>query len=176
MKSKLARKGGRETLLSYSGDVSSASIDCLLELAEHKLNQHSVKTTTRRKVFRVLVEALQNLYHHVDSRIAGEPSSSVKLKLEKGKKGYQVHTTNTVKSSDVNKLKRGIDKFNAMSLTELKSYYRQRLSKGHFAPEETGAGLGFADIIRKSGEKISYSFKPVNQDYSYFSLRIKVLA
>ncbi len=176
MENTIVRKGGRETLLSYSGNVSDASISCLLELAEHKLSQQNDKPTTRKKVFRVLVETLQNLYHHVDARLPDETKSSICLTLKKSKREYQVQTTNAVRSSEVTALKKGIDEFNAMTLSELKQYYRQKLSNGHFTTDEAGAGLGFADIIRKSGEKISYSFKPVNQDYSYFSLRIKVLA
>ena len=176
MKNSIIRKGGRETLLSYSGNVSDASINSLLELAEHKLSQQNDKPTTRKKVFRVFVETLQNLYHHVDVRLPDKTKSSIRLSLKKNKKEYHVQTTNAVRSSEVTALKNGIDKFNAMTLSELKQYYRNKLSKGHFTNDESGAGLGFADIIRKSGEKISYSFKPVNQDYSYFSLRIKVLA
>ena len=176
MENTIVRKGGRETLLSYSGNVSDASINCLLELAEHKLSLQDDKPTTRKKVFRVLVETLQNLYHHVDVRLPDNTKSSVCLSLKKSKREYQVQTTNAVRSSEVTALKKGIDKFNAMTLSELRQYYRQKLSKGHFTTDEAGAGLGFVDIIRKSGEKISYSFKPLNQDYSYFSLRIKVLA
>jgi hypothetical protein len=62
-----------------------------------------------------------------------------------------------------------------MSLPELKQYYQTRLSEG-YASSSAGAGLGFVDIIRKSGKKISYTFKPVDQDYSYFSLLVEVSA
>ena len=64
---------------------------------------------------------------------------------------------------------------NAMTKTELKSYYREQLSQGQFS-HSGGAGLGFADILRKSREKITYSFESVNEDYSYFSLQVKILA
>lgn len=167
---------GRRTLLSYTGNVSDASIDCLLELAEHKLSEQSATRNTKKKVFRILVETLQNLYHHVDELIPNPQGSSSKFTLEKDQSEYQVHTTNTIRRSKVRALQQGIDRFNAMTLSELKRYYRNKLSQGHFHTDGKGAGLGFADIIRRSGEKISYSFKPVNKDYSYFSLQIKVLS
>jgi hypothetical protein len=176
MKKISAQEGGRETLLSYTGNASDISISCLLELAEYKLGQQPVALNTRKKVFRILVEALQNLYHHVDELVPSQQESAIKFTLEKDHSEYQVNTTNTIKSTKIMALKQGIDKFNAMTMSELKQYYRNRLSKGHFINDGTGAGLGFADIIRRSGEKISYSFKPVNKDYSYFSLQVKVLA
>ena len=159
-----------ETLLSYAGNVSNTSIDQLLELAEHKLEQQASALTTRKKVFNILVETLQNAYNHLDGV---ETDSAVNFKLEKDNFTYTVIAGNPVKNNKVAALKKIIDKFNSMSGTELKDYYRSRLSKGHYA-NNVGAGLGLVEIIRKSGKKISYSFKPVNKDYSYFSLQVRV--
>lgn len=162
-----------ETLLSYAGNASNTSIDHLLELAEDKLNQQSVTYTTKKKVFKILIETLQNVYHHVDMADQGPEQTPVKFRLEKDNLAYTVIADNPVKNSKIQALQSVIDKFNSMSLSELKDYYRNKLSQGNFE-SGGGAGLGFVDIIRKSGKKISYSFKPVNKDYSYFSLQVRV--
>ena len=175
MKKAIAPAGSSKTLLSYAGNASNSSIDHLLELAEYKLNQQSTKRTIRKKVFRILVETIQNAYHHLDSPNSEKESGPVRFKLEKDRSNYTVITGNPVKNQKVGALKSAIDRFNSMSISELKQYYQSRLREG-YESNSPGAGLGFVDIIRKSGKKISYTFKPVNKDYSYFSLQVEVSA
>jgi sucrose-6-phosphate hydrolase SacC (GH32 family) len=173
MKKAIAPARSSETLLSYAGNASNSSIDRLLELAEYKLNQQPTKSTIRKKVFRILVETIQNAYHHLDSPYSEKEFTPVRFKLEKDSTNYKVITGNPVKNQKIGALKSAIDRFNSMSISELKQYYQSRLREGYESPSQ-GAGLGFVDIIRKSGKKISYTFKPVNKDYSYFSLQVEV--
>jgi len=162
-----------ETLLSYVGNVSSTSIDYLLELAEDKLNQQITTKTTKKKVFRILVETMQNAQHHLYRPNSAKDDMSVNFQLVRDNLAYTVIAGNPVRNSKIEELKSVIDKLNSMSVGQLRDYYRSRLGQG-YTSTVGGAGLGFADIIRKSGKKISYSFKPVNKDYSYFSLQVRV--
>ncbi len=173
MKKAVTTGSSSQTLFSYAGSVSSSSMNHLLELAENKLNKEPTKKYIRKKVFGILVETVQNAYHHLDRPRSEEKHTSVKFRLEKDLQNYTVIAGNPVKNNKVDALKSVIDRFNSMSIPELKQYYRNRLSRGYATPSP-GAGLGFVDIIRKSGKKISYTFKPVDQDYSYFSLQVEV--
>jgi len=164
-----------EVLLSYRGKVTEELFDALLELAEHKLDQQKTTNKVKRKVFKVLVESLQNVYHHFDELPARDNTFPVSFTLEKDNFNYRIRTGNHVMLNKVSTLKSFIDSMNNMSLQQLKGYYRARLSDGDFSTQG-GAGLGIADIIRKSGEKITYDFQPVNEDYSYFSLQVKISA
>jgi len=40
--------------------------------------------------------------------------------------------------------------------------------------DKGGGGLGMIDIARKSGQKLDFNFLPVNNNFSFFSLNIKV--
>ncbi|HSY61943.1 MAG TPA: SiaB family protein kinase, partial [Cytophaga sp.] len=40
--------------------------------------------------------------------------------------------------------------------------------------EKGGAGLGLIEIARRSGGKLSYSFKPLNEELSYFYFKSKI--
>ena len=141
---------GSETLLSYAGNVSDSSIDHLLELAEQKLNQQSATRNTKKKVFKILVETVQNAYHHLDKPSPGKNMEPVKFRLEKKDLTYTVIAGNPVKNNKIGALKSAIDKFNSMSIPELKQYYRTRLRQG-YTSTDNGAGLGLVDMIRKSG-------------------------
>jgi hypothetical protein len=77
--------------------------------------------------------------------------------------------------SNVEELKSKIDFINAMNGDELKAEYRKTLYKGDMS-DKGGAGLGIIDIARRSGEKINYNFKQVDEYYSFFSLEVKISA
>lgn len=163
-------------VLAYKGNVSDDLFDCLLELAESKLNKIELKIKLKKKVFNILVEILQNIYHHFGkySNLQEEKYSVIFL-LIKEAKGYTIISGNCMDNKDVEALKKKIDNINAMSLDELKVLYRQRLQTGEMS-EKGGAGLGMLDMVRKSGGKIKYNFRTIDQDSSFFSLQIKVSA
>ena len=169
------RTGRDETLLSFKGQVTDELFDCLLELVEHKLRHEAAPKLVKKRVFRVLVETLQNVYHHFDILTPAGDNFSVNLNLKKDVKAYTISAGNHISMEKVDALRSILDQINAMTKKELKSYYRDQLSQGQFS-HSGGAGLGFADIVRKSREKITYSFESVNEDYSYFSLQVKILA
>jgi len=163
-------------LISYKGDVTDDLFHCVMELVEDKLDRTEASTRLRRKIYRIMVESLQNVYHHFDEIESIEGSAfPVTFSLEKGKSNYQIETGNHVLMNKVDDLRGFIDCINQMSSEELRAYYRRQLSNGQFS-SLGGAGLGIIDIIRKSGEKITYQFHPVNSDYSYFSFNVKIPA
>jgi hypothetical protein len=60
-----------------------------------------------------------------------------------------------------------------MSKDELKEYYKEILNNDEFS-DKGGGGLGMIDIARKSGQKLNFNFIEVDNQYSFFSLSIKI--
>jgi hypothetical protein len=87
--------------------------------------------------------------------------------------GYRILTGNHIRTAHVEDLRNKIDKINAMTHDELRVYYRQQLSATELS-DKGGAGLGMIDIARKSGHKIDYSFQPVTDTFSFFSLIVNI--
>src|SRR5262249_7883261 len=56
-------------MLSFKGDLSPELVSALLGLVERKMEGIEKDQRIRKKVFNVVMECLQNLYHH-NSRIA----------------------------------------------------------------------------------------------------------
>ncbi len=54
------------TILYYKGNVDSDVINHVLDTVEDKMVEVNEQSRLRKKVYNVLVESLQNLYHHVD--------------------------------------------------------------------------------------------------------------
>src|SRR5699024_8956807 len=123
-----------------------------------------------------LVEILQNIYHHFESGWEDkEGEQSIIFLLYKEDFGYRIISGNHIFAHETSKLKERIDSINSMSDEELKSIYRNKLSKGGI-PQKGGAGLGILDIVRRSGEKINYNFQEIDSQYSFFSIEIKISA
>lgn len=162
-------------VLAYKGNVSNDLFNCILQIAETKLDKIEVQSKIKKKVFNILVEILQNIYHHFDE-VENEKEEYYSVIFLLAKKGseYNIITGNHILNSKVPEFKKKLDEINAMNEEELRSIYRETL-QGSMS-EKGGAGLGIIDIVRKSGEKLRYDFRSVNESYSFFSLEVKISA
>ncbi len=161
-------------IVAYKGEINATIIADTLGLIEAKLSDEHVDNQVRKKLYNVLVECLQNLYHHVDI-VPGsnDNQGNGTFVLSKTSEGFYIATGNMVKSSKISILKEKIDKINSLSKDELKEFYKFVLNNQTFS-EKGGGGLGLIDIARKTGNKLKYSFTPFNDDYSFFYLNVLV--
>lgn len=162
-------------VLAYKGTVSEELFDSILRLAEDKLDKLELKSSLKKKVFNILVEILQNIYHHFGSGQQLGAKESIVFLLYKDPFGYRIISGNPVKRKDAQSLKERLDTLNGMTNEELKALYRSRLATGK-TTAKGGAGLGMMDILRKSGERIEYNFQDIDQGLSFFSLEIRISA
>ena len=166
-----------EVLLTYNGSITSELINGILEEVESKMMDGGENSKIRKKVYNVLVEALQNLYHHVDElpenlKDRFEPKYGI-LVIRKEKEDYRIITGNFINIRKIKFLKDKIDKINSLTRDELKDMYKFILNHQKIT-EKGGGGLGLVDIARKTGNKLEYSFKNFNNDFYFFVLDILI--
>jgi hypothetical protein len=146
----------------------------ILLSVESKLDFIEEVPKVRRKVFSVLVECLQNLYHHTEENGNDHTEERDAIFMVSNHKGYYyVYTGNHILTEHVVDLKSKIDKVNQLDKNELKTYYKEILSNGKMS-EKGGGGLGMIDIARKSGQKLEYSFLSLDKTSSFFTLKVKI--
>jgi hypothetical protein len=164
-----------DVLLSYQGSITSDLITNVLDVIETKLDDVDASSAVKKKVYNVLVESLQNLYHHIDDlpdEMKNEYESKFAiLVVSKVKENYRISTGNFVKSSKVKQLKEKIDKINSLSKDELKDMYKFVLNHQKLSAKG-GGGLGLIDIAKKTGNKLDYLFQNYNNDYYFFNLDV----
>ncbi|HRE75155.1 MAG TPA: SiaB family protein kinase [Flavobacteriales bacterium] len=163
-------------MLSFKGTVTSELLTSILQIMESRLDTTDDSPKIKKKVFNVLVECLQNLYHHIDEvdELDGPFSSkSAIFMMAKNGDDYIIMTGNFILNQNVNGLRDKLDAINAMDREQLKEYYKSVLNNGTMSAKG-GGGLGMIDIARKSGQKLEYAFQPVDSDNSFFSLNVKV--
>jgi hypothetical protein len=164
-------------ILFYKGNVDSDVINNVLDTVEDKMVEVNEQSKLRKKIYNVLVESLQNLYHHVDSVPEDfEDQTSEKfglLVVKKVEGGYKIITGNFVHSENIEKLEEKIKRINRSSHEELKELYKFILNHQRISAKG-GGGLGLVDIARKTGNKLEYTFKEYNEKYYFFYLNILV--
>jgi hypothetical protein len=164
-------------ILFYKGNVDSDVINNILDTVEDKLATVNELSRLRKKVYNVLVESLQNLYHHVDKVPEDfEDQTAEKfgmLAVKKVDNGYRIITGNFVHVDNIEKLEEKIKRINRSSNEEIKELYKFILNHQRISAKG-GGGLGLVDIARKTGNKLGFSFKKYNDIYSFFYLDIMV--
>ena len=162
-------------LLSFKGDITSELLTSILQIMENKMENMQEEPKMKKKVYNVLVECLQNLYHHMDdvADFSGDVNRSAIFMIGKAANGYTITTGNYILTENVSGLKNRLDEVNSLNKEELKEYYKKILNNGEMSLKG-GGGLGMIDIARKTGEKLEYNFLEIDNKVSFFTLNIKV--
>jgi hypothetical protein len=162
-------------LLSFKGEITSDLLTSILQIMENKMDNMQEEPRMKKKVYNVLVECLQNLYHHLDE-IAETDSEKIRsaiFTIGKINNQYSIITGNYILNENIDGLRSRLDEVNSLNKEELKEYYKRVLNNGEMSLKG-GGGLGMIDIARKTGEKLEYNFLEIDNKVSFFTLNIKV--
>jgi len=166
-----------EVLLAYKGSITAELITNVLGVVESKLDHVINKSVTKKKIYNILVESLQNLYHHVDDlpELANEGMDIHFgiFVISKIGESYDIRTGNFIRNDKVKKLNERLEKIKSLSKEELKELYKFVLNNQKFS-EKGGGGLGLIDIARRTDGRVTYEFDNYNDDYSFFSLNVTI--
>jgi hypothetical protein len=161
-------------LLSFKGEITSDLLTSILQIMENKMENMQEEPKMKKKVYNVLVECLQNLYHHLDEITeTDEKIRSAIFTIGKRDNKYSIVTGNYILNENISGLRNRLDEVNSLNRDELKEYYKRVLNNGEMSLKG-GGGLGMIDIARKTGEKLEYNFLEIDNKVSFFTLNIKV--
>lgn len=169
-------KGEKEiVILSFKGEVTSGLLASILKLLECKIEESEEPIIIKRKITNIVVECLQNLFHHTEkfdnsSKISVNTVLFIVLKKVNE---YTIITGNYILTKNVIILKNKLDLINSLDKLELKNIYRKTLTNGQIS-NKGGGGLGIIDIARRSGKELSYKFDKIDEKYSFYTLRVSV--
>jgi hypothetical protein len=161
----------REITLIYEGEITHQITKAFGSLAESSMSKEEEAGSVQRKVYHVLIECLQNISKHADDIKSNESSLSGRgiLLVSKADSEYSITTGNAVENSKLESLGLMIDHVNSLNKDELNDLYVKQITEGQLS-EKGGAGLGFIDIVRKTGRKLEYHFLKINENISFFVL------
>lgn len=157
--------------LVYEGEITHQITKAFTSLTETNMELEQESQSTQKKVFHVMVECLQNVGKHAECIDCSEGNKEGRgtFLLCKNAEEYTITTGNIVNASHVNDMTEVLEKINSLDKDGLKQLYKQQIKEGRLS-SKGGAGLGFIDIAKKTGNKLHYSFLPIDNTYSFFVL------
>ncbi|MBN2892573.1 MAG: SiaB family protein kinase [Bacteroidales bacterium] len=157
--------------LAYEGEITHQITKAFTSLTENNMIKDEDYSSVQKKVFHVMVECLQNISKHADNQfnfIESKDGRGIFL-VSKDEKEYNVTTGNVVINDKIDELKKMLEHINQLDKENLNKLYKQKIKEGRLS-EKGGAGLGFIDIARKTGQKLVYSFIKIDEEKSFFVL------
>ena len=162
-------------ILVYEGEFTQEITKSVLAMAERNMDSIGEESGIKRKVFNVMVECLQNIVKHGDDYISGEIKINTAIfMIGKHKDSYIITSGNPIKNEQIDALKSKLDEINSLDKDGLKTLYKDIIKGEVGLTNKGGAGLGFVDMARKSGQKLEYGFESIGNGHSFFALKTTV--
>lgn len=160
-------------MLVYCGEFSQELNKTLLAFTERKFKADNVEDNTRRKVFNIMVEVLQNISKNKIEKTGSTPDIESVFMLGANTEHFLIISSNLIRNEKIETLKNRIDQVNSLDKEGLKNLYKDVRLNSNFS-DKSGAGIGIIDIARKSENRLEYSFEQKTDEFSMFSLLIKI--
>src|SRR6056297_746129 len=164
-----------EITLVYEGEITHQITKAFTSLTESNMAKEEESNTVQKKVFHVMVECLQNISKHADTFGSDDYLFAGRgiFMVSKGKRDYHVTTGNVIENRKIEELTDMLEEINSLDKEGLKQLYKKQMREGRLS-DKGGAGLGFIDIVRKTGNKLEYHFLPIDETNSFFLLSSSV--
>ena len=164
----------QKLILVYQGDFTQETTKTILTMAERSIQTAEEDAAIKRKVFNVMVELLQNIVKHNAELTQPEiRSHNAIFLIGRESDGYTLMSGNPVHKESVPELKDNLSRINALNKNGLKDLYK-KIIRDTALSEKGGAGLGFVDMARKSGEHLWFDFPVMSDGYCFFCLKVHV--
>jgi hypothetical protein len=161
-----------EVLINHYGPLSYEEIGFLLNKMTSLLERYNFGITIRKKVYSAMVESLENIYKHQDV-IKGSNNYQPKFSLVLEKDKVDLTCSNSLLKVKIGPLKERLEKVNQLDKAGLKEFYKEVILSGNVT-QKGGAGLGIINIAKVTENKLEFTFDDIDEQYTYFTLRIKV--
>lgn len=164
-------------ILSFKGEFSADLLTSILHILESRMEAMGIDRKKKKRVFNVLVECFQNLYHHIETQesdqheVSIQKSALIMVKCVDDK--FIIRTGNHISNKGIPDLTEKLAMVNSLSEEELRTLYQSKLQNDERSEKGT-AGLGFIDIARKSKNKLEYEFLKIDANSSFFCLNVVV--
>ncbi|MBN2782138.1 MAG: SiaB family protein kinase [Campylobacterales bacterium] len=162
-------------IFSFSGPMSHDIIEGIGSAIRIKISEgENGDKNIALKVFSIFVEQVENVINYSVEKDSIDSDMGFGIVVV-GKKDdiYFISGGNKIPNEKVEKLETMLSNLIAMDKEELKAFYKER-RKAAKEGDSKGAGIGFIEMARKSTKPIEYNFIPVDDEYSFFTIKISI--
>lgn len=156
----------------YRGEVTARLVMNILELAKTNLAKADDTRKMRSRIYYIMGEGLQNITAH--QAVCGDSAdNSAIVVIYKKRHKYIIATGNLMNRDSETALREKLETINRLDADGLKELSRETRTLVGFTPEG-GASLGLIEMAKRSGNKLDYLIKPVDEAHSYFYLTTEI--
>lgn len=163
--------GDFDLIISHQGELSKEKVNSIAYETEKILKESSTKKGATKRIFSIIIEALQNIRLH--GSLDKEGIQDAYIVVGRSSDGFVIATANLIKEDNIERVRKILENINKLDRPELKELYMQTLTDGMIS-SKGGAGLGFITIAMKSKNKLGFQFIPAGGDLSFFELESRI--
>jgi len=159
--------------MDYQGNVDFNVIESLLVKLRKKPDFISLGITTRKRVFSIVVECLENICKNPLSSSHGSGDSNSRIMVKINEEKIEILAANRVDETAKERLTGYLDLIKDLDDAALRNLYETRICSEP-VKDENGAGLGLISMALKSGNNINFSFRKLESGLYYFEINISI--
>jgi hypothetical protein len=165
-------------IFSYKGPITQEILIAVGDNIKEKISESDVQSVLVKRIFAIFVEQAQNVLKYSYERLLDKSREKgigiglVGVGRESSEKFF-VFAGNMIRRDAESGLRERLEFINSLDREALKQYYNQQRKTG-VLNEDGGAGLGFIDMARRSGHPIDYHFLPIDEQSSFFEIKITI--
>jgi hypothetical protein len=159
----------------WAGPLTHAIGKELLSFSEATMKDSELEQNLHKRVFGTLIELLQNVAQHSPGFEAEQKYGIPLAMIRKTAASFIITSGNLISSKEIDQLARKLEMVNSFNEEGLKKLLKVALM-GQDMNKITTGYMGLLEMARRSGHKLSYSFEEVNDDYSYYTITVRVRA
>ncbi len=166
-------------IFCYSGPIAQSSIEGVGCTLRKNLEAEEIDNAATLSVFSIFVEQVQNILNYSAEKLGGSGDSDDELRVgtivigREDNGDFYIYCGNRIKKADISNLARRLEEIKFLSRDELKSLYKER-RRMESGSGSKGGGLGLIEMARKSGKPLEYSFVDIDEQFSFFSIKVVV--
>lgn len=164
-----------DLIFSYSGAISDSITHKIIELTQSNIDSAGNFVKFKNKISFLMAECYQNVARHSKHSVSEENITDIHGAFYVRSIGNSFHiaSANAISIDFVASIKEKLDKVNSLNSEELRLLQKQVLAQGKLS-DRGGAGLGIIEMARRTGQKITYEFEPIDNDLALFFLQLNI--
>ncbi len=171
------RMEDEHVILSFKGVFTSELLTSILHIMDIKMSDLGIVRKKKKRVFHVLVECLQNLYHHIEEVNENQEETLLEkaalIIVKHDGDRIVIRTGNYIHNQGIEEFTERLAEINTLAPEDLREEYQKKLLNNELSEKGT-AGLGLIDIARKSKNKLGYQFIEIDDRTSFFCLSVVI--
>lgn len=164
-----------DIIFIWAGPLTHAISKELLSFSEATMRETDLQQNLHKRVFATLIELFQNVAQHSPGFDAEQKYGIPLAMIRKRPTSFIITSGNLIRKSDIEHLVRKLDMVNSYDEEGLKKLLKVALMGQDMTKITTGY-MGLLEMARRSGHRLTYKFEEVNDDYSYYTITVRVRA